>query len=114
MESGKAASGEAATSEESKMRGEAHVAEAASYPIIVRSNEPVADLDERLRRIFSVLSLPALEELDAEGPCLTRSAMEVASVSAGPLGMGSGDRFEVCQGDSGLLEGGVRLADKTA
>jgi hypothetical protein len=30
------------------------------------------------------------------------------------LGMGSGDRFEVSQGDSGLLEGGVRLTDETA
>jgi hypothetical protein len=30
------------------------------------------------------------------------------------LGMGSGDRFEVSQRDSGLLEGGVRLADETA
>ena len=29
---------------------------AASYPIIVRSYEPVDDLDERLRRIFGVLS----------------------------------------------------------
>jgi hypothetical protein len=37
------------------------------------------------------------------------------SGSAEPfLGMGSGDRFEVSQGDSGLLEGGVRLADGTA
>jgi hypothetical protein len=37
------------------------------------------------------------------------------SGSAEPfLGMGFGDRFEVSQGDSGLLEGGVRLADKTA
>jgi hypothetical protein len=30
------------------------------------------------------------------------------------LGMGSGDRFEVSQGGSGLLEGGVRLTDETA
>ncbi len=29
------------------------------------------------------------------------------------LGMGSGDTFEVSQGDSGLLEGGVRLTDET-
>jgi len=35
---------------------------AASYPIILRSYEPVADLDERLRRIFAVLSLPPVVE----------------------------------------------------
>jgi hypothetical protein len=29
------------------------------------------------------------------------------------LGMGFGDSFEVSQGDSGLLEGGVRLANET-
>jgi len=35
---------------------------AVSYPIILRSYEPVADLDERLRRIFAVLSLHPLWE----------------------------------------------------
>jgi hypothetical protein len=35
---------------------------AASYPIILRSYEPAADLDERLRRIFAVLSLPPVVE----------------------------------------------------
>ena len=35
---------------------------AVSYPIILRSYEPVADLDERLRRIFAVLSLPPVDE----------------------------------------------------
>ena len=35
---------------------------AVSYPIIVRSYEPVADLDERLRCIFAVLSLPPVDE----------------------------------------------------
>jgi hypothetical protein len=35
---------------------------AVSYPIILRSYEPVADLDERLRRIFAVLSLPQVDE----------------------------------------------------
>jgi hypothetical protein len=32
-----------------------------SYPIIIRSYEPVADLDDRLRRIYAVLSLPPLK-----------------------------------------------------
>ena len=57
---------EAAAGEETKLLGEAHTeasGEAAvSYPIIVRSYEPVADLDERLRRIFAVLSLPPVDE----------------------------------------------------
>jgi hypothetical protein len=35
---------------------------AASYPIVLRSYEPAADLDERLRRIFTVLSLPPMQE----------------------------------------------------
>ena len=35
--------------------------EAESYPIIVRSYEPVADLDVRLQRIYIRLSLPPLE-----------------------------------------------------
>ena len=57
---------EAATGEETKLTGEAHVEAsdeaAVSYPIILRSYEPVADLDEGLRRIFAVLSLPSVDE----------------------------------------------------
>jgi hypothetical protein len=30
----------------------------ASFPVIRRSYQPVADLDERLRRVFAILSLP--------------------------------------------------------
>jgi hypothetical protein len=49
-----------------QMPGEARVeetgTEAEAYPIIVRSFRPVADLDDRLQRIFTVLSLPPLEE----------------------------------------------------
>jgi len=30
----------------------------ASFPVIRRSYQPVADLDERLRRAFAILSLP--------------------------------------------------------
>jgi hypothetical protein len=59
-----------------QMPGEARVeetgTEAEAYPIIVRSFRPVADLDDRLQRIFTVLSLPPLEELSAQGPCITR------------------------------------------
>jgi hypothetical protein len=62
MESRKRVGGEAAAGEESKMRGEARVEAAASYPIVLRSYEPAADLDERLRRIFTVLSLPPTQE----------------------------------------------------
>ena len=66
MEARKRAGGRAATGEEAKMPGLAHtkVSEkaAVSYPIILRSYEPVADLDERLRRIFSVLSFPPVDE----------------------------------------------------
>jgi hypothetical protein len=64
--------------------------EAESYPIIVRPFEPAADLDDRLRRIFTVLRLPPLEELSAQGPCITRSATRVTSdVAEPPSGMGS-------------------------
>ena len=35
---------------------------AECYPVILRSFEPVADLDDRLQRIFAVLSLLPLEE----------------------------------------------------
>ncbi len=49
------------------------------------------------------------------GPRLRRFALGATSRSAETfLGTGSGDRCEVFQGDSGLLEGGVRLADETA
>lgn len=49
------------------------------------------------------------------GPRLRRFALGPMSGSAEPfLGMGFGDRFEVSRGDSGLLEGGVRLVDETA
>jgi hypothetical protein len=62
MELMKQVGAEAATGEESKMRGEARVEAAASYPIVLRSYEPAADLDERLRRIYTVLSLPPMQE----------------------------------------------------
>jgi hypothetical protein len=41
---------------------------ADSYPIILRSYEPVADLDDRLKRIYAVLSLPPLDESNATEP----------------------------------------------
>jgi hypothetical protein len=66
MESRKCVCAEAATGEEAKLAGEAHTKAsekaAVPYPIILRSYEPVADLDERLRRIFAVLSLPPVDE----------------------------------------------------
>jgi hypothetical protein len=66
MESRKHLGAEAGTGEEAKMSGVAHTKlseeTAASYPVILRSYEPVADLDERLRRIFAVLSLPPVVE----------------------------------------------------
>ncbi len=39
-------------------RARVEESEAESYPIIVRSFEPVADLDDRLQRIFTVRSFP--------------------------------------------------------
>ena len=52
--------------------GEARVKEpepeAESYPIIVRSYDPVADLDDRLQRIYTRLSLPPLEEVEPRTP----------------------------------------------
>jgi hypothetical protein len=74
------------------MLGEARAEEsetaAESDPIIVRSFDPVADLDDRLQRIFTLLSLPPLEELSAQGPCITRSATRVTSdVAEPPLGI---------------------------
>ena len=94
-----------------QLAGEARVeeseTEAESYPIIIRSFKPVADLDDRLQRIFTVLSLPPLEELSAKGPCITRSATRVTSnVAEPPLGMGSGDRCGDSEGDSGVSEAG--------
>jgi hypothetical protein len=94
-----------------QMAGEARVeesgTEAESYPIIVRSFEPIADLDDRLRPIFTVLRLPPLEELSAQGPCITRSATRVTGdVAEPPLGMGSGDRCGDSEGDSGVSEAG--------
>jgi hypothetical protein len=66
MGSTKHVGAEAATGQESKKLGDARAEDsaktAASYPIILRSYEPVADLDERLRRIFAVLSLPLVVE----------------------------------------------------
>jgi hypothetical protein len=66
MESGKRVGAEAGTGDEAKMPGTAHtkasVKAAASYPIVLRSYVPVADLDERLRRIFAVLSLRPVVE----------------------------------------------------
>jgi hypothetical protein len=53
MKSRKQSGAWAVTGEESKMRGEACVKAAASYPIVLRSYEPAANLDERLRRIFA-------------------------------------------------------------
>ena len=57
---------------------------AESYPVILRSFEPVPDLDDRLQRIFAVLSLPPLEELTEQGTCVTRSATCVTSDLAEP------------------------------
>jgi hypothetical protein len=63
--------------------------EAEAYPIIVRSFRPVADLDDRLQRIFTVLSLPPLEESSAQRPCITRSAARATSdVAESPFGDG--------------------------
>jgi hypothetical protein len=66
MESKKHVGAEAGTGEEAKMPGAARMKAsektAASYPIILCSYEPVADLDQRLRRIFAVLSLPPVVE----------------------------------------------------
>jgi hypothetical protein len=94
-----------------QMPGEARDEEpetaAESYPIIIRSYEPVADLDDRLQRIFAVLSLPPLEELNAQGPCVTRSATPLTGdVAEPPLGMGSGDRCRDSEGESGVSEEG--------
>jgi hypothetical protein len=94
-----------------QMPGEARVeetgTEAEAYPIIVRSFRPVADLDDRLQRIFTVLSLPPLEELGAQRPCITRSATRATSdMAEPPLGMGSGDRRGDSEGDSGVSEEG--------
>jgi hypothetical protein len=97
MESRQQAGAEAATGDESKMRGEARVEAAPSYPIVLRSYEPAADLDERLRRIFTVLSLPPMQErtrpwtspqaLRARGPPAARP-----SLSWG-WALGTGSRF---------------------
>jgi hypothetical protein len=80
---------------------------AESSPIITRSYEPVADLDDRLRRIYGVLSRPPLEELNAQGPSVTRSAPPVTGdVAEPPLGMGFGDRCRDSEVDSGVPEEG--------
>jgi hypothetical protein len=65
---------EAATGEESELRAEARGKAAASYPIVLRSYEPAADLDERLQRIFAALSLPPVQE----GTCSWTSSQRFA------------------------------------
>jgi hypothetical protein len=93
-----------------QMPGEARVeetgTEAEAYSIIVRSFRPVADLDDRLQRIFTVLSLPPLEELSAQGPCITRATRVTSDLAEPPLGMGFGDRCGDSEGDSGVSEEG--------
>jgi hypothetical protein len=60
-----------------------------------------------MQRIFTVLRLPPLEELSAQGPRITRSATRVSSdVAEPPLGMGFGDRCGDSEGDSGVSEAG--------
>jgi hypothetical protein len=93
-----------------QMPGEAHERETGtgpeSYPILVRSFEPAADLDERLKLIFTV-SLPPLEELSAQGPRLTRSTTRMTGdVAEPPLGIGFGDRCGESEGSSGVFEAG--------
>jgi hypothetical protein len=53
-------------------------------PVILRSFEPVPDLDDRLQRVFAVLSLPPLEESSVQGRCVARSATCVTSDLAEP------------------------------
>jgi hypothetical protein len=94
-----------------RMPGEARDEEPAtaseSYPIIIRSYEPVADLDDRLERIFAVLSFPPLEDFSVPGPCVARSATRGArDLVEPPLGTGFGDRCGDSEGDSGVSEGG--------
>jgi hypothetical protein len=80
---------------------------AESYPIIIRSYEPVADLDDRLQRIFAVLSLPPLQDFSVLGPSVARSATRVArDLVEPPLGTGFGDRCGDSEGDSAVSEGG--------
>jgi hypothetical protein len=75
---------------------------AESYPIIVRSYEPVGDLDERLERIVTVLSLAPPEELKARRPRVAHAATGMTGDSAEPpVGTGSGDRCGDSEGDSG-------------
>jgi hypothetical protein len=94
-----------------QMPGEAHEKETGTGPEALPDNrslvEPVADLDERLRRIFTVLSLPPLEELRAQGPRITRSTTRMTSdVAEPPLGMGFGDRCGESESNSGVFEAG--------
>jgi hypothetical protein len=93
-----------------RMPGEARDEESAtaaeSYPIIIRSYGPVADLDDRLERIFAVLSLPPHEDFSAPGPCVARSATRGSSdLVEPPLGTGFGDRCGDSEGGSGGLRG---------
>ncbi len=74
-----------------KARVEESETEAESYPIIVRSFRPVADLDDRLQRIVTVLVLPRLEELSGQGHCIMRVTSDVAEPPLGMvLGTGAG------------------------
>jgi hypothetical protein len=90
-----------------KARVEESGTEAESHPSILRSFAPVADLDDRLERIFTALSLPPLEELSAQGPRITRSTTRMTSdVAEPPLGIGFGDRCGESEGNSGVFEEG--------
>jgi hypothetical protein len=92
-------------------RDEESTTAAESYPILIRSYEPIADLDDRLERIFGVLSLPPREELNAPGPCVAPSTTRATEDLTEPsLGTGFGDRCGESEGDSGVSEEGERSA----
>jgi len=87
---------------------------AESYPIIIRSYEPVAELDDRVERFFALLSLPPPEDFSALGPSVARSATRVGSdLVEPPLGTGLGDRCGHSEGDSGVSEG-VMLSQRNS
>ena len=117
MESRKRVGAEAGTGEEAKLPGEAHTKAsekaAVSYPIILRSHEPVADLDERLRRISRYL---ASRRWTSERPGTSLHTLRDAGhqrVGRAALGDGSWGQVRGFPGSLRVLKGGVATSGQT-
>jgi hypothetical protein len=83
-----------------------------THPSLLRSYEPAADLDERLRRIFAVPSLPPAQRVNAPLDLASGASRSGStSGSAKPfLGMGSGDGSKFLSEPRGSSPGSAHRA----